>query len=338
MRNFYKLINGIALAGLAAMPAGAFAQSMLDVNVVPAPGFVKDAIETVTLTFADAESISFSSRALNYYDPSESVDKTGVIYFGGDEISQSPNMYKAEAIGNSVIFTTNTDPENLWTPKGKYQLMVPAGAIILNMKDGSVNKTWSCDYSFYYDGEGMNPILSITKGKVDEMSVLTIELPEGYEFSGGYAFSMYYPCIYGATSDGVRDYNEKYAYYKLLNGPIAGKTKLEYGELTTFTYPATTFEPVTDKNYCLYVPTSSLKIKNNATGLVFQNLPIEVPFTYVEENDVPTSVIENITVNDEVVNVYTITGVRVVVNGTTDDFDNLPAGLYIVNGKKVCKM
>ncbi len=37
----------------------------------------------------------------------------------------------------------------------------------------------------------------------------------------------------------------------------------------------------------------------------------------------------------DVVNAYSLTGVRVISNGTQNDVKNLPAGFYIVNGKKI---
>lgn len=36
-----------------------------------------------------------------------------------------------------------------------------------------------------------------------------------------------------------------------------------------------------------------------------------------------------------VVNAYSLTGIRVIKNGTLDDVKNLPAGFYVVNGKKI---
>lgn len=58
------------------------------------------------------------------------------------------------------------------------------------------------------------------------------------------------------------------------------------------------------------------------------NLPINVLFKGVKS--VPDG-IENITANDAVTGTYTLSGVCLNTAGSTDD---LPAGIYIINGKK----
>lgn len=58
------------------------------------------------------------------------------------------------------------------------------------------------------------------------------------------------------------------------------------------------------------------------------NLPINVLFKGVKS--VPDG-IENITANDAVTGTYTLSGVCLNTAGSTD---NLPAGIYIINGKK----
>lgn len=58
------------------------------------------------------------------------------------------------------------------------------------------------------------------------------------------------------------------------------------------------------------------------------NLPINVLFKGVKS--VPDG-IENITANDTVTGTYTLSGVCLNTAGSTD---NLPAGIYIINGKK----
>ena len=58
------------------------------------------------------------------------------------------------------------------------------------------------------------------------------------------------------------------------------------------------------------------------------NLPINVLFKGVKS--VPDD-IENITANDAVTGTYTLSGVCLNTAGSTDD---LPAGIYIINGKK----
>lgn len=47
--------------------------------------------------------------------------------------------------------------------------------------------------------------------------------------------------------------------------------------------------------------------------------------------------VEGITVENETLNVYTVAGVQVLKNAAAAEYNNLPAGLYIVNGKKVVK-
>lgn len=54
-------------------------------------------------------------------------------------------------------------------------------------------------------------------------------------------------------------------------------------------------------------------------------------FTY----NVDTDSVDGIFADDSVFNAYTLTGICVIANGTAADVDLLPAGLYIINGKKV---
>ena len=54
-------------------------------------------------------------------------------------------------------------------------------------------------------------------------------------------------------------------------------------------------------------------------------------FTYL----VDLSGVEAIGAEADAYTVYTISGIRVLVNASSDEVKALPAGLYIINGKKV---
>lgn len=76
-------------------------------------------------------------------------------------------------------------------------------------------------------------------------------------------------------------------------------------------------------NYVLTVSPNAYFVGNQGNG------------NYTYNFEVTTSSVDGIFADDTEFNVYTTTGICVINNGTAADVELLPAGLYIINGKKV---
>lgn len=96
--------------------------------------------------------------------------------------------------------------------------------------------------------------------------------------------------------------------------PIIGQ---EYDLGTTYTE---------EGNYVLQIPAHMFFLENNDT--------LENPDWTVIWNIGTTGVAE-VFDNTDSFNVYDINGRSIFLNGTPDDLNSLPAGMYIINGKKV---
>lgn len=274
------IATAMTIANVSAQTATVVPRPVLD----PTPGNIPGPFTGVIVTFPGATDIKFSSKALDFYDPDEKVDKTGIIYFGGDEINQSPNMYKAEIDGDKITFTPNTW-NKIWSEKGKYQLMIPAGAISMKV-DGMLATNPYYDWKWIVS-DFLDPVITPGDGEITEMNSLKLTAPEGYEFSGGYLkLSMYWPTLYNADENGQKS-GAAVARFPLVTEEIPGATVLEFGSPRT-TYPVGDFKPEVGKEYVLELPQSAVKIKKLATNVVANVPSMQVVWRFVEQQMITT--------------------------------------------------
>ncbi|MCM1153084.1 MAG: hypothetical protein NC328_05475 [Muribaculum sp.] len=261
-----------ALAGALAM---AFCQCWALVNpvsITPTPERnIPGPISEVVVTYPEGWTCEFSSRALNYYDPAENVDKTGIIYFCGDEISLARDLYTATIDKNVVTFKVNGEP---WDLEGRYNLLIPSGAIILTNEYGAVDNCAEVDCRWYIND---NPNIDILPGRGDitEFGPVTISIPDGYVVSGGYLATIK-PAIYKSDAYGKKIGNAL-AYCKLPAGKgiadFKGKSEIVLDPPSKPYATAPDFIPEDGAYYLFVLPLNCLKLtKADGSGEPF-NVP-----------------------------------------------------------------
>lgn len=233
------------------------------VAITPQTGFVKDGITQVTLEFDPIYSnIKFESRALDYYDPSESVDKTHIICFSGDEIEQSRDMYSASIEGSKVTFTTAVP----WTTPGKYYLRLPEGAIIFTTENGDTFYNPFVQYNWYV-GDFGNPVMTPLSEENTDLSSVAYTLPEGYSFATVFQQSMFMPSIFLCDANGNKTANTPVAKYSVVEkNNTDSPTRITYSAPKTTTYPSTGFIPENGQYYLVSLIHNAVSVKNNSTG------------------------------------------------------------------------
>lgn len=287
------MANSTYLKALAFMALTAFATSATAQTwtVKPAAGFINEPITSVTITIDNATDLQFSSRALLYYDPSESVDKTGIIYFNGDAYLQEEGNYEATISGNTVTFTAKSHG-GVWDEKDKYDLRIPAGAITY-MQNGRrtncplINVTW-----FYSDLTNLQ--ISPAPGKVNDLSSFTVSVPEGFSFSSSYFYPnmmmQFGPKVYLADRNNEPTGNAV-AYYNLADGvtksDIVGKREVTFAHPTTADISRSEWKPTDGEKYVIQIQKSSLTIKNNASKNSDYCPKTNFVFTYTEGSLLP---------------------------------------------------
>ncbi len=256
-----RLLLGVCFAAFCTLTAA----QVQPVAISPQPGFVKDGIQQVTLDFDPVYSnIRFGDHALDYYDPSESVDKTHIICFSGDEIEQSRGMYSASIEGSRVTFTTSVP----WTTPGKYYLRLPEGALIFTTESGETLKNPFVQYNWYVD-DFENPVMTPASGDLTDLSAVQYTLPEGYSFSTVYQQSMFMPAIFICDANGNKASNTPVARYSAVEkDDPSSPSMITYSVPKTTTYPSTEFIPENGQYYLVSLIHNAVSIKNNTTGNV----------------------------------------------------------------------
>ncbi|MDE5774108.1 MAG: hypothetical protein K2H86_06600 [Muribaculaceae bacterium] len=324
-----KLYNYLAVLSALLIAATAAGTNINPVMTFPEPGFINDPIEEVVLEFpAEYSSIEFSADALLYYDPSELVDKTGRIYFGGDEIEQSQDMYTARIEGTRVTFT----PKEPWTIWGKYQLMIPAGALIFTGADGHKVYNSNIIHCVWKLGVLSNPYAVPEPGDVSDLGIFTLQLPEGCYFSGGYPMmAKFMPSVYLSNENG--DLVELAGKYQTLANKETwkGSDRVIYTDLS--------FTPEYGQYYAVWFMPYMLSIMDadGKMAAAEQNVEMTFLYHYCDPDDhgdvtgISTPRDTDTSAYNESPTVYSIDGVRHHLQNISD----LSKGLWIVNGKKI---
>ncbi|MCM1377574.1 MAG: hypothetical protein NC097_04100 [Clostridium sp.] len=303
-------------------------------QVSPAVGNTPDPISKVTLTFAGAEDIAFSARALNYYNPDEKVDKTGIIYFGGDEIEQFEGSYTTEISGNSVSFIPlgkNTGEPEAWTIQGKYQLFIPAGAITMKI-EGTPISCPEMEFNWWINDLG-NAYFTPGEGIVDSFTNLTLHAPEGFEFAGGYIkLSLYQPCIY-KVEKGQKTGNCLGRFGLANDASITGVTELQF-QAPIDPYTRKAFVPKEGEKYIIELPQSAIKMRKLTNPTTYYVPKVQILWEYNTHKEDDTTGIDEVA-TEKVTDVYDLSGRLVKRGATATDIGKLAKGIYITSGKKI---
>lgn len=324
-----KLYTHLSVLSALLLAGTATGTNINPVSTFPEPGFINNPIEEVVLDFsAEYTAIEFSDNALLYYDPSELVDKTGRIYFGGDEIEQSPDMYTARIEGTRVIFT----PKEPWTIWGKYQLMIPAGALIFTGADGHPVYNSNIIYCVWKLGNLSNPYAVPEPGNVSDLSIFTLEISDGCYFSGGYPMmAKFMPSVYLSNENG--DLLELAGRYQTLANidTWKGSNQVIYTNLS--------FTPQYGQYYVVWVMPYLLSVMDTDGKMTAGEQNIEMTFLYhycdPDDNGDSSGVTApedaEISTYDTAPTVYSTDGIKHHVQNISE----LSNGLWIVNGKKI---
>lgn len=324
MKKFSSLLKPALTAILATAGIAAFAQ-VRPTSVTPAAGFVNGEIHTVVLDFSiEYNEVKFSDRALNYYDPAETVDKEGVIYFGGLEIEQSRDMYSASIDGTTITFTTKTP----WTKEGQYSLMIPAGALIFTTESGAtvqnslINIIWKL-------GDFANPVVTPEAGVITSMATISYELPEGYSISSGYP-AMFGPKIYEADANGIITNTTPVAQYKTLdnNSSWKGGRVLTYSNPKTTTYPSTEFTPEHNQYYVVTLSNSCYKVMNDAKGTETGSLEVSTLYHFMDNAGNADVAYTLDPADGATVNAAEFS--QIVISVPVEKYEGLTANMYLV--------
>lgn len=304
-----------------------------DWNIMPKGGNIPGPIKEVTLTFEGASDLSFSNRALLYYDPTDGADNSGIIYFGGDEYSQERDTYSASINGNTVTFKVKAN-NGVWDLKGKYDLRIPSGAIKYTYN----GQQSSCPFInvIWYISDFPNLIASPAPGEVADLSKFKISLPEGFVISSSYLAmpAQYGPRVYKADEWGNPTGN-LLAYYKLPEGIVAtdikGKSMVEFAG-PYYSGSSSVWTPVAGEKYVIQVPKSSLTIKNSAKGTT-EFCP-KSEFVYTIKNSTINTGVDTIA-EAKTYNVVTLDGRVIAIDAPSEILNSLAPGYYIINGTVV---
>ncbi|MDE5551766.1 MAG: hypothetical protein K2I91_01060, partial [Muribaculaceae bacterium] len=175
-------------------------------------------------------------------------------------------------------------------------------------------------YSWKY-GILPNPCTTTATGEVDNLETLTLQLPEGFCFSSGYPImSKFLPRVYLSNANG--DMLEEAGYYgSVLNSDSwKGSDRIIYTDLT--------FTPENNEYYLIRFLPGILFLKDTDETMTSAEASLEMNFLYhyVRKSSAVTS-----PEGDALLDVHSIDGVRRKV----ERLDQLPRGLWIVNGKKI---
>lgn len=271
------------------MTAMAAAATVSPTSITPAGGFINTPIKEVVIEFPiQYNSVEFSENALKYYDPNESVDKEGRIYFGGEENEQGPDMYSAKIDGTTVTFTANEYTSEkgapmTWDKPGKYSLMIPEGALIFTAENGETEVNTMLNIIWVL-GEYENPYVLPAEGEVTDMSKITIKLPEGYNIAGGYPLNVV-PKVYNADEAGNKIGTTPIAQYKTLENKDnwKGGTELIFTNPKTV-YPIGDFVPVHGSYYLVEIPESMFFIAKDGAepGVMTPSLQMNMFYYFLD--------------------------------------------------------
>ncbi|MDE6670502.1 MAG: hypothetical protein K2K26_12600 [Muribaculaceae bacterium] len=272
----------------------------------PAAG-IYDELSTITLTVAGTN--------VRQNDAPE-------LFSGLDDYDMTISI--EEGTDSSVITMTIGEPIN--TP-GTYTLLIPGGTFTYDMEeDGKIVTIDSQEIvATYYISAVPKPAIDPEEGTVKGFDKFTLTMPEGYSmfFADTMSISYIYPVLPDGSLSPSYEYRVRVAEYDSEAGTV------QLVVLNSDNMPTETLLSPANGEYALRLANSLV------SGTYNDEFVGTAPFIYYYTVNNITG-IENIGLTEnETLDVYTITGVRVGHNLNRESLKTLPTGLYIVNGKKI---
>lgn len=284
--------------------------------VTPRQGVV-DAVSTVTLTFPTADEVIVNPDVTSWFLPVNTLDEYTVRYElveGSNPIQLTGTIY--DSGGNRV--------EEFNAP----------GAYVFSATDGAFTiRTYGPDYpnnpadvtdvkSFeiraqYQVTEVPAPAIVPAPGEVQEFYSFTLDYPENFDLM--FVDPMGYSCIYPLNSNGTLGVNP-ICTLKTNDNP-------ENRQIVLTPFDGESVKPA-DGKYVLQLAYGMMH------GMYDGQFVSTVSYEY--EYEVKNSTIVSIRpIDNGNINVFDLKGVRILNDADPTALKTLPAGLYIVNGRKV---
>lgn len=278
----------------------------VDYTVTPASETVVDApLKSISVKFDTTEEIGFTEDM--------SILTGYTVEYNGKTLTYAYNFTEGDDI-TEMIFDEPIDES------AKVTVNIPEGFYLIGGHESPA-------ISWTFTVKGNEPSIytvspadgSVVKS-VEDLKSITINLPEGYTFVGlaqGWLQTRRY--LYYEDANGNRTAQLSYIYdnTNTANGLVYNAENYNADN----TYP--------NGKYVFVLPARSFNYSFNGTSTpceaqeyTFTVDPIAVGVDKVEAEDTFT--------------VFTLTGVCMMRNANADALNTLPAGFYIINGKKAC--
>lgn len=304
MKKLYTLLVASAMTSFAAMAAPGY--TMLNYTIAPADG------ETVT---------SLNEIAITFPDPVDGIDV--------NIMSGNIGEYATLTCGDKVIKATgiNAGIRDLQTAYITFPETTDPGTYVFNLDKEVLKDYDEAETADEGEGYSVNPPIKATytiKGaSVPEttMSVYTIDPADGSELEGIHSITIEFL----NTSEGIGEYVSNPIAFLYKDGEkVAETTNLEM--LSDYTSVQVTFETTIKDpgEYTFVLPAETYKDFSTYGDDVVANP--EIRATYIVKGIVDG--VDNIAVDSADKTVYDLFGRKL------DNAAKLPAGIYIVNGKK----
>lgn len=308
-------------------------------TVDPPTGYVKQMPNRITITFDGVKEIVDNKTPLG-------VEDVGGIRFDSSEWYLQPDV---EIEGNKLILicdeskaknesapdtgddaslraaaTRAGDEVTYFTYPGEYMLEIWPSNLTFTMDDGTISGPDKMRLIWYLPNIDI-PTLTPAPGEVESLSEITVTL------QGDDKFGMFngQPTLYVLNEAGEK------------NGRAATGSR-ETGVVRKWNTNSITFtlnnEVTKPGEYLLSISKSSFAIQGPGNSMmtdIWNNVPYEYHYTIKGNPSGVETLPENGVNADAAGDVYNIAGVCVARNMTRDEMKDLPAGLYIHNGKKI---
>lgn len=301
-----------------------------DMTIVPAEGYANEIPREFKLTFDGV-------REIILHECSTDADGIGVLAIYSPEDTYYPAMRVEGNVLTMVAIdpagegsgTFNELPEDYdvsqlvpFKDPGKYTLAIYPQNLTLVLDDGTEFVPAPINFNWYIANVPY-PELTPAPGVVKELTELIISLP------GDDTFGMFMgaPGVYAVKENG--ELGDRVSATQRPTGVVRGSKSVTY----------TLNAPVTEPGkYAVKISKSSFSVQGSGQSMADDTFnSIDFVFYYEVDPEGGTLDVQGVGVDAAGFTVWTASGILVGRNLDTAQFDRLPKGLYIVNGKKIIK-
>lgn len=324
----------------------------------PVNDLVVPELDRIILHFPDADEVSFGT----YYDAEFGS-------FEGEMVGLTRDIVDLDGDGKATDVVLGFDQDGvsyvLSTP-GQWLLTISAGGFNY-VQDGESLSTDEIRLTYFVPEAPEPSIWPYCDETIEDgFTYFELTVPSGFDFESDYGFSANDRAVnnlYTANDYGQVDTTAPVAIAKILRGEcdiMQGRLYLALFDPSTLeplnfelddhgfqsylysVVPGTLkpWKPEVSGNYCLVLDKSLYSgmytsIMAGSTAKYVNSEPYRFYYDVVGSGSTAVKNIEEAVAGSDNVNAYTLTGIRILKNAPKADVNNLPAGLYIVNGKKV---